>query len=343
MPMGPGPTPPDRPSTIRDVAALAGVSKSTASRALLGQSGVSPANLKKVRDAIEQLEFVPNQIARSLSVHSPATLGLFLRHSGSPFYAHLAAAFKESARKLDYEVLSVASDDRPIEANLPSLMVLADLRTAGIVIATPTLDPQTVRQVASRVPLVLVGQMGQPANPMVPFVAPDPAEGRTLIDHVVDLGHRSITLLAYPPERSPTQWARISEMHTYLQSRRLQGQLTILRPGMDMTRLVQDLYSTGTTALLCNNDWTALDAIASARRLEISVPAEMSIAGHDGIPPFDHEAIGLTTYRVPIAAMTAAAVALVDRLARKEEIDRRGTLVQGELVNGRTTGSAPGL
>ncbi|MET4783167.1 LacI family DNA-binding transcriptional regulator [Glaciihabitans sp. UYNi722] len=329
-----------RPSTIRDVAALAGVSKSTASRAVLGQDGVSPVNLQKVRHAIEQLDFVPNQIARSLTASSSAVLGLFLRQTRSPFYSHLAGAFENYAGVEGYEVLSIASDDQPDEANYRSLMLLADLRTAGIIVAAPTVDPRTIRKVASRIPLVLVGQMGQPSNPGVPYVAPDPREGAVLIEHLVGLGHQSIALIAYPPAHSPTQWARISWTRDELERLGLLGRLEVIQPESDMTDIINRIHRAGNTAILCNNDWTALDAITAAARLGLSVPGDISIAGHDGIPPFDHEAFGLTTYRVPINAMAKSAVKLVDELIRDNHVETGGILLRGELLLGRTTGRA---
>ncbi|WP_033288552.1 LacI family DNA-binding transcriptional regulator [Amycolatopsis jejuensis] len=329
-----------RPSTIRDVAALAGVSKSTASRAVLGHGGVSPENLEKVRRAIEQLDFVPNQIARNLTARSSAILGLFLRQTRSPFYASLAGAFEETAGDRGYEVMSLASGDQPDEANYRSLMLLADMRTAGIVVAAPTVDPRTIRQVASRVPLVLVGQMGQPANPGVPFVAPDPREAQALIDHVTGYGHRSIALLAYSPEQSPTQWARIAWMRDELDRAGLLSDLVMINPDDNLAPVVEQLYRTGTTAILCNNDWTALDALAAAAHLGISIPGELSIAGYDGIPPFDHEAVGLTTNRVPVNGMADAAVRLIDDLIHDNHVETGGILLRGELVVGRTTGPA---
>ncbi|MEU1259334.1 LacI family DNA-binding transcriptional regulator [Streptomyces chartreusis] len=330
-----------RPSTIRDVATLAGVSKSTASRVVLGQGGVSPENVEKVRRAIEQLDFTPNQIARNLTAPSSAILGLFLRHTHSPFYASLAGAFEESAGAKGYEVMSLASGDQPDEANYRSLMLMADMRTAGIVVASPTVEPRTIRQVASRVPLVLVGQMGQPANPGVPYVAPDPREGRALIEHIVGLGHRSIALLAFAPEHSPTQWARIAWMRDELERQGLLSSLKIITPDGDLTEVLGKLYRAGTTAILCNSDWTALDAIAAAARLGLSVPGDLSIAGYDGVPPFDHEAIGLTTYRIPVNGMAEAAVRLVDELVRDSHVETGGILLPGELVVGRTSGPAP--
>jgi len=328
-------------STIRDVALLAGVSKSTASRALLGQPGVSPENLDKVQRAIRELDFVPNQIARSLSVPSPAMLGLFLRYSESPFYGHLAKALDGKAGEIGYEVLSVASGDQPDDANYQSLMVLVGLRTAGIVVATPVVDPQTIGRVAARVPVVLVGQMGQPDNPHVPFVAPDPDDGRVLTAHVADLGHQSVALTALLPEKSPTQWVRIERMQRDLQARGIRNRIVTLHPDTNLADLVADLHHDRVTAVLCNNDFVALDVMAAAANLGISVPRDLSVAGFDGLPPFDHEALGLTTYRVPAANMGAAAVELVDKVVQGETVGCDGLFLPGDLVIGRTTGPAP--
>jgi DNA-binding LacI/PurR family transcriptional regulator len=330
-----------RASTIRDVALAAGVSKSTASRALLGQPGVSQENLEKVRRAIQQLDFVPNQIARSLSVPSPAMLGLFLRSAEGQFYGYLAKEFDCEAGERGYEVLSVSSFDQPDDANYQSLMVLAGLRTAGIVVASPVVDPLTIRRVATRVPLVLVGQMGQPTNPDVPFVAPDPSDGVVLTEHVLALGHTSVALTAAPPEQSPTQWVRIERMRSYLEARGIRNRLVIIRPETSLIDLVSELHQEKVTAVLCNQDFVALDVMAAAAHLGLSIPGDLSVTGFDGFPPFDHEALGLTTFRIATAGLAAGAVDLVHRLIKVEEVDRGGVFVPGELLVGRTTGPAP--
>ncbi|MFJ9893494.1 LacI family DNA-binding transcriptional regulator [Streptomyces sp. NPDC091280] len=341
MPPGPHNQHGRRPSTIRDVAALAGVSKSTVSRAVMGQGGVSAENMEKIQRAIEQLDFVPNQLARSLNARSSAVLGLFLRHTRSPFYAHLAGAFEESAGEVGYEVMSLASGDQPDDANYRSLMLMADMHTAGIAVAAPNVDPRTIRQVASRVPLVLVSQMGQPSNPGVQYVAPDPRAAGALIDHIADLGHTSIALLAHSPEQSPTQWARITWMRDELTSRGLLAGPQRIEPDQDLTHVIGELHRAGATAILCPSDWVAFDALAAAQRLGLAVPDDISITGYDGVPPFDHEVFGLTTYRIPVDAMAAAALELLDNLIRDNHVEAGGILMSGELVTGRTTGPAP--
>lgn len=265
-------------------------------------------------------------------------LGLFVRHSGSPFYAHLAEAFERQAAVRGYEVLTVASGDKPDESNYRSLMVLAGLRTAGIVVAVPTVDPQTIRQVAARVPLALVGQMGQPLNPEVPYVAPDPTQGEVIIDHVAALGHQSIALLAPSPLRAPTQWARIELMQQQLEEKRLSNRTVVIQDDTDVTEVVAELHRAGVTAILCNTDATALDVLAAAARLGLSVPEDLSVTGYDGVPPYDHKAIGLTTYRIPVVGMATAAIDLVDKLVQGEELEKNSDLLVGELVVGRTTG-----
>lgn len=327
-------------STIRDVAALAGVSKSTASRAMLGQ-GVSQNVLDRVRRAVEQLDFVPNQIARSMNSTSSAVLGLFLRHTRSPFYAHMAGAFEENAGAMGYEVLSIASGDQPDEANYRSLMLMADLRTAGIAVVAPNVDPRTIRQAASRVPLVLVGQLGQPSNPGIPYVAADPHAAGSLIDHLADLGHCSVVVLSLTRSVSPVQWGRTSWMREELERRGMLAWFEIVEPEEDLTEKIRRAHDEGATAIMAPSDWVALDAISAARKSGLSVPEDISITGYDGVPPFDHDAIALTTFRIPLDAMAAAAVKLLDDLVNERHVESGGILLQGELIVGRTTGPVP--
>ena len=327
-------------STIRDVAALAGVSKSTASRAVLGQGGVSAETIDRVRHAIEQLDFVPNQIARSMNSTSSAILGLFLRHTRSPFYAHMAGAFEENAGAKGYEVMSLASGDQPDEANYRSLMLMADLRTAGIAVVAPNVDPRTIRQVASRVPLVLVGQMGQPSNPGVPYVAPDPRAAEELIDHLVGLGHSSIAVFSLTQEASPTQWARTSWMRDELERRGLLSDFVFIDPYEDLAEKVARAHEAGATAIMAPSDWVAMDAIAAARRLDLSVPGALSVTGYDGVPPFDHEILALTTYRIPLDKMAETAVKILDDIVRESQTEAGGILLRGEVIVGHTTGPA---
>jgi LacI family transcriptional regulator len=220
-------------------------------------------------------------------------------------------------------------------------MLMADMRTAGIVVAAPQVDPATIRQIASRVPLVLVGQMGQPSNPGVPYVAPDPRASVELIDHVAKLGHRSIALLALSRQQSPTQWARISWMREYLEARGLLTGFEQIEPDQDLRDVIGSLHRAGATAILCPSDWVALDALAAAEKLGLSVPDDVSITGYDGVPPFDHEMFGLTTYKIPVDGMAASAVRLIDDLVHDSHVESGGVLLRGELKVGRTTGPAP--
>jgi DNA-binding LacI/PurR family transcriptional regulator len=125
-----------------------------------------------------------------------------------------------------------------------------------------------------------------------------------------------------------------------LDERRLLHRLVVILPDMSMTAVIDDLHRSGVTAVLCNDDASALDAIASAMRLGLAIPGDLSIAGYDGVSPYDHEAIGLTTYRIPIAAMAATAVELVDKFVNAEQVHGHGAFLRGELVEGRTTGPA---
>ena len=98
-PLAGGPIGRRRP-TLRDVAALAGVSFKTVSRVVNGESGVSPAVADRVREAADQLGYRPNAAATALrrSDHRTATFGVLLEDAGNPFFAALLRGIEEVAR-----------------------------------------------------------------------------------------------------------------------------------------------------------------------------------------------------------------------------------------------------
>lgn len=182
--------------------------------------------------------------------------------------------------------------------------------------------------------------MGQPSNPGVPYVAPDPRAAEELIDHLVGLGHSSIAVLSLTQEASPTQWARTSWMRDELERRGLLSDFVFIDPYEDLAEKVARAHEAGATAIMAPSDWVAMDAIAAARRLGLSVPGALSVTGYDGVPPFDHEILALTTYRIPLEKMAETAVRILDDIVRENQTEAGGILLRGEVIVGQTTGPA---
>ena len=119
------------PSTIHDVARLAGVSPSTVSKYINGGS-LRPKYRQKVQQAIEQLDFKPNSVARSLKSNRTYSVGVILPSLSNTFCATIISAFEKELQKMGYGVLICDCDENP-EAELPCAQFLIDKKVDGIV------------------------------------------------------------------------------------------------------------------------------------------------------------------------------------------------------------------
>ena len=122
------------PSTIRDVANLAGVALSSVSRVLSDHPDVSPKMRKKVKDAAKQLDYQPDLLAQSLRSGSTRTVGFVLRDISNPLFAVIARRCEQELRSLGYSMILVNSDgDAEIEAE--NLSLLRRRRVDGIIVS----------------------------------------------------------------------------------------------------------------------------------------------------------------------------------------------------------------
>src|SRR5690625_3137895 len=100
-------------ATAYDVATLAGVSIGTVSRYLTGKSYVSAASRKKIKAAIDELGFIPNRAAASLTTKTTGLLGFVASDLRNPFTAEIASALGGRAREHDYGLVVSESMDDP--------------------------------------------------------------------------------------------------------------------------------------------------------------------------------------------------------------------------------------
>ena len=186
-----------RPATVRDVAARAGVSIATVSRALRGHANVEPATRQRVEEAARALSYRPSGVARSLRLRATRTIGLIVTDIENPYFPQVVSAVEDAARERGYSVL-LADGRRDPEREIESLEVLAERQVDGLIIASTTL---TLRhQVRIReVPCPVVIVNSESTVSAVPAVLSDNASGgRLAAEHLLGLGHRRLAYLAAP-------------------------------------------------------------------------------------------------------------------------------------------------
>lgn len=182
--------------TIRDVAALAGVSTKTVSRVLNGEPRVSPGTAHKVTEAMAQLQFSRNEAAASIRRrgHASNVIGLLIEDLGNPFYSAIARAIEDAARARGV-LLMVASSDEDPDRELELLGAFFSRRVEGLVLVpTATSHPELAAEVGSGTPVVFVDRPATVAG--ADSVVVDNRHGtQTGVQHLITQGHRRIGIL----------------------------------------------------------------------------------------------------------------------------------------------------
>lgn len=149
---------PERPgrATIRDVASRAGVSIATVSRVLSDKQHIRPEVRERVREAVAELGYRPNRVARQLRSRRSATLGLIVSDIRNPFFASVSRVVEDVASAHDYNVFLCNADEDP-EKERRYLQVLNAQQVEGIVLSPTNETAQTLAEVAPPgIPLVVI-------------------------------------------------------------------------------------------------------------------------------------------------------------------------------------------
>jgi LacI family transcriptional regulator len=185
---------------MNDVAQAAGVSLKTVSRVVNEESGVGTATAARVGDAIAQLGFRRNDLARSLRrAHASATLGLVIEDLANPFYSTIARAVEEVARLRGYIVITASSEESG-ERERELVATLLSRQVDGLLRVPAARDHSYLRpELAMGVQVVFLDR--PPGGLEADAVLIDNAGGaRAGVEHLLSRGHRRIGLIGDPPQ-----------------------------------------------------------------------------------------------------------------------------------------------
>lgn len=322
--------------TVNDVAAAAGVSRATATRALKGEGRFAPETRDRILAEAERLGYVRNTMAAELAAGRTGTVGLMLRDASNPAYGLLFSRLQDEAhqRGLDLVTVTIGADERGAE-QVNALHRLLGMRVAGLIVATGGIGAAQLEPFADQVPILRAGRV-ESSDRIHTVHYDDPAHGRLLASHVVSLGHRQVVVLAGSPEASYPEHLRAIAMRDTLVAAGVG--VTMISAGARPDEGVDEALSAvraGASAVMCASDYRQLAVMRAARAVGLRVPEDLSVTGCDGILP-GADLLGLTTVRIPVEAVAAAAVETMQTLLSGETDGpvRRGFC--GALVTGTT-------
>lgn len=303
---------------LADVAARAGVSRSTASRALTGNGYAAPDVRDRVRQVAEELGYIPDANARSLKAQSMPTVGLLVSDLRNPFYAELAAGAGSVLRKQGYTIVLVDDAGSDVEELAAARTFLA-MRVAGVLL-TPVSAEATRFVLGQGVPVIEVDRQfcrGECDAVLVDNVA----AARALAEHLIGLGHRRITLVI-----DETVWTTgAGRLKGYRQALESAGvpirEDSVLHCGFDPTAIAEAVERVLSgrprpTALFAANNLIAEVAWRQINALGLRIPEDVSFVAFDDAPWMSMVEPGVTTVAQPAFELgERAAQLLLSRVA----------------------------
>lgn len=333
--------------TMRDVATATGVSQSTVSRVLSGAPTVvpiAPETRERVLAEATRLGYRPNPLARGLRGSRTMLLGVIVREITDPFFAGAVEAISNEAGRLGYNVVLGTAHARADEA-LALWAVLEARHCDAIVLLGDMRDqPRVIEDLrTSQVPVVALWEGSRPTE--IPSVSVDNRAGiDAVMDHLLGLGHRRLAFaggrrlgdIAEREEAFIDALARAGERPRkgYVRSTNNNPQ-----SGGEMLGAMLDM-SQPPTAVVFATDVLALGGLHEAHKRGLQVPQDLSVTGFDDIPMAAYAVPALTTVRMPVHEMVAAAVAMVIEHEGAELVGPANPVLTPSLVV-RSSTSAP--
>jgi LacI family transcriptional regulator len=330
-----------RRPTIYDVARLAGVSIATVSRALNATAPIAPATRAAIEEAVAQLGYRPNPIARSLVTKSTQTIALLLPDITNPFYAELVSGIQQRMFEGDLSMLLCTTNGDP-EQEARYLRLLRAKHVDGALVDGLGLSPERIASlVEDSFPVVCLDR--DVDAPTIPLVQVDNRLGaRIATDYLLSLGHTRIAHIS--GATAAISEARLAGYRDALAAAGIEADPALVASG-DFTErsghaAMRELLESGArfSAVFCANDLSAIGALNAILSSGRRVPLDLSLIGFDDVRLSPYTSPPLTTIHQPAAEIARHATELLLALIRGEQPGRMRTLFAPTLVVRGSTG-----
>lgn len=310
--------------TLKEIAAMAGVSASTVSRVINHPDSKAAGKdvENRIWEIVRQTGFIPNSNARNLKLHKPDTLDTVSRtigcilartHASDPFFSRIARGIEKEALRNGYPVKYIYSYHDILNPDIRQQ--IRETKVKGVVILGRP-DSKTRSFLKENYSRSIYTGLNNIEPEFDQVICDAYLASKTAVSYLAELGHIHIAYLGERKNeiRYRGYWDAISQLALPLNRNLIMDTPLSIEGGYQATR---KLLSTGSnvTALFCANDLTAIGAIKAASEINRKIPEELSIIGIDDIETGQYTSPMLTTIHVPMEDLgIMAAKLLIDRI-----------------------------
>lgn len=333
-------------ATLKDIAKACGVSVATASKALNGYTDVGGDTVTLVQQMAEKMGYFPSSVARAMRTNRTNNLGILFTDKmqsglGHEYFSSMLESFKVETEKQGYDITFIS---RNIGGRTMSYLEHCRYRHCdGVLIASVDFDdPQVAELASSSVPVVTVDHV---FNNCSAIMSDNVGGMQLLVQHILDKGHRRIAFIH--GEDTAVTKKRLAGFHKTCQANGIEIPKNLLRASMyhdprgsaHITRELLDLAEPP-TCILYPDDFSFIGGLNELEAHGLSIPADISVTGFDGILLSQVLRPRLTTLKQNTQKIgQVAAQELISAIEHPEMHAPEQVLIEGYLLEGDTVAS----
>lgn len=324
-------------ATMKDVAKLAGVSTSTVSHVINKTHFVSEEMTTRVQTAIDELNYAPSALARSLKVNQTKTLGMLITTSTNPFFAEVVKGVERRCYQQDYNLI-LCNTEGSIERVHDNLEMLMQKRVDGLLIMSAEIDGNQIDLFGRHNPVpTIVMDWGMTAPSLDQIQDHSFLGGTIATQYLIDSGHTKIGCITGPKNRNTAHLRYKGFEETMYKANLSIDARWIIEGKFDaeggfsaFEKLIKE--DELPSALFIGNDMMAMGAINAAYKHGLRIPEDISIIGYDDVRLARFMTPSLTTIHQPKFRLGAKAVDTLLERINKERTEPKTIQLEPNLV-----------
>ncbi|MGB6687764.1 MAG: LacI family DNA-binding transcriptional regulator [Terracidiphilus sp.] len=326
---------------MNDVARLAGVGTMTVSRVLNGTARVSEETARRVRVAIDQLKYRPNELARVFRSQKSQTIGLIIPYLYDPFFANCAHAVTTVAKEHGYSVIITTTDENPDTEYVQAEQMLQRHVDGMVMIPAQNTQSRLTRAMFGRTPVVAFDRPVSD-NSIDVILVRNAAGSKRITEHLIEHGHKRITFMGLS-RRLYTINTRFQGYRRAMRDAGLKDDAYFGCDSPDETlRTLENKLGgpNAPTAIFTSNTLATRYVLAALMTMGVKIPQDLALAGFDDFDLADVTAPPLSVVRQPAQEMGRVAASLLFERIQRGELPQTGNriVLPVEIVLRRSCG-----
>lgn len=320
---------------IKDVAKKANVSISTVSRVINQSKPVRPKTMERVLEAIEELGYRPNAIARSLKVKHTQSIGIMVPDIANQFYPEVVRGIEDVANMYEYTIF-LCNTDLDDDKELKYFSEMEEKQVDGLIFMGNILtDPLAREMKKAEMPVVLIGS----DHPGLPSVTIDNTlAAKKAVEYLLQKGHRRIAVITGKMKDPMMGRARLKGYREALENAGIPWKSEWIVEGgyrfksgyEGAKRLL--IMDERPTAIFVASDEMAIGAMRAILEKGLKIPDDIAVVGFDNVDMSGKVYPSLTTMAQPMYEMGAIGMRLLTKYLQGEEVQEDKVVMNFELV-----------